>query len=504
MAKTIDAESLRKPLARFRAAPARGIQEQEAAQVDRRGGDNRAGLIRGMAVVTRGEALGHGHWCDAEFLKSVAAAMQESESGVKARFTHPDLSGDGLGKFLGRAKGGEIDGDVVRGDLHFSKTAHETPDGDLAEYVMDLAEEDPHAFGTSIVFERDRAAEVAFRDEHSDVLADEDGYFYQVFKSPDSDNQRNLPHVRLKRLWAVDAVDEPAANPGGLFHRPNELLADGERLLTYALGLSTEAPVSAALDVDPDRLAAFVARFLDRHGLSLVPVSKERIMKLKTISPSVMQALRDRGLIDGETKREFALGALLGFYTARGEDVPEDDVEICQDLAAKTGDVAPDEEPEEVVEPEKAEQAKPKESGDETGDKPVEQAASPPAAPPAQVPPDEAAKEETAIEQAVRQERKRCTEVVALCAEAGLGDDTARQFLREGTEIPDVQSACIKHLAKRNPPVGDGGGNDVQQATDPTTQAKQEYAANRKRYKGMGVSEDEYVKSRVKELEDQE
>lgn len=258
----------------LRAPIARGLaqagSEKEPA-VDPKGGDYGAGMIRGMAVITRGEALGHYQWIDAEMLSQVAAAINASDEGAKARFTHPSLSGDGLGKFTGRVKNARVDGDVVRGDLHLSASAESTPDGNLAAYLIRLAQDDPAAFGNSISFDPDYQAEVDFMIKHG-AEVDEYGYVdFDTFESPDPENVENLQHARLKNLRAVDAVDEPAANPHGLFHRGQELAKEADSLLAWSLGLSQERPKLVMLDLDADRVGGFVTRFLDRHGLSLTP-----------------------------------------------------------------------------------------------------------------------------------------------------------------------------------------------------------------------------------------
>lgn len=254
---------LRQAPTRFRSSPARGLSGE--APIEHEGGDEKAGLIRGLSVITRGEALGHGRWVDGQMLAQVATAINNSEKGVKSRFTHPSLSGDGLGKHLGRVKNATVDGDVVRADLHLSKTAHETPDGDLAGYVLSLAERDPAAFGMSIAFSTDGAAEKLFQSQHTVV---KDGA--AVFASPDPKNTKNLRHARLAKLYAADSVDEPAANPNGLFHRAHELASDADALAEFALGLREETPELVALDLDPDRVTGFVSRFLESHGLSIV------------------------------------------------------------------------------------------------------------------------------------------------------------------------------------------------------------------------------------------
>lgn len=253
--------TLRLPSKWLRAAPAKGVSDGAKA-IDPEGGRAKAGLIRGAAVVTRGEAIGHSLWLDSEFVDSIAGSLNERTRGLKARFTHPSLSGDGLGTYLGRFFNASLDGDVVRADLHFAKSAHETPDGDLARYVMRLGSEDPDVFGTSIVFSDDFDAEEGFLREHRD----EDG----VFSSPDAENTKNLPHARLADLHAADVVDEPAANPDGLFHhRKPALLDDCEGLLDYGLGISAVRPSMASLSVDADRARGFLARYLRSRGLEI-------------------------------------------------------------------------------------------------------------------------------------------------------------------------------------------------------------------------------------------
>lgn len=256
---------------RFRSKIAKGVDKPAA--IDPTGGDFGAGLIPSVAVITRGEALGHDLWIDAEFLNQTAAAINATGvTGAKARFTHPDMSGDGLGSMLGRVKNAKVDGDIVRGDLHLLESAKQTPDGDLASYVVKLAQEAPDAFGESIAFSRDRDAEARFMLDNGAKL--EGRYLYtDEFKSPDETNSKNYPHARLAALHAIDTVDEPAANPSGLFSR-TAIPAEADALLSYALGLSKERPTLTAFDVDPDRAAGFVARWMDRHGLSLSQLDK--------------------------------------------------------------------------------------------------------------------------------------------------------------------------------------------------------------------------------------
>lgn len=259
--------ALESPSRYFRSTVARGIPE-DAVITD--GGDFGAGLIKRVAVITRGEALGHGMWIDETFLASVADAINESGNrGVKARFTHPDGTGDALGTSLGRVKDARVEGDQVLADLHLSEAAHKSPDGNLAVYVMTLAVETPDQFGQSISFLRDVDAEDALLLNHGAEF-DGDDLHLAKFESPDPDNVKNLRHARLHQLHAVDSVDQPAANPQGLFHRGRRGVAsEAEQFLDYALGLSETVPALTAFSMDPDRVRGFVARYTQRRGIDI-------------------------------------------------------------------------------------------------------------------------------------------------------------------------------------------------------------------------------------------
>lgn len=131
----------------FRADVARGIQEGKS------GIDKKNNVIYGFSVITKGEARGHGLEIDETTLDQTIELGAGSSIGIKSRFGHPNMSNSAVGTFLGRAKNFRRDNGIVRADLYFDKTAFNTPNGDLASYVLGLAESDPDAFGSSIVFD---------------------------------------------------------------------------------------------------------------------------------------------------------------------------------------------------------------------------------------------------------------------------------------------------------------------------------------------------------------
>lgn len=241
---------------------------KDQAKVDMAGGKFGAGIMRGVSVTTVGEALGHELWLDAEFVSQVDAAIKAKAAGLKSRFTHPGMSSDGLGKHLGRLMDSEVSGDRLLADLHFSKSAHSTPDGDLAQYVADLATEDPSAAGLSIVFYRDYDAEYQFMLANGASI--DDGWVDEsTFKSPDPGNVNNYPHARLRELCACDVVDEPAANPDGMFST-TPIVREADGAMSYMLGLSEDKPVDQLFGVSIDRAKDFFTRFIQTKGLSIM------------------------------------------------------------------------------------------------------------------------------------------------------------------------------------------------------------------------------------------
>lgn len=293
------AEVIKRPLSKDKSKTKRGF----TGEVIRDGGDRGAGMIKGYSVITRGQALGHGAWVDDTFLQQVTDAINATgDVGHKSRFTHPGLSADGMGKFLGNTKYAVKDGDQVFADLHFSESAHNTPDGDLATYMMDMAEQDPDKFGSSIVFQHDIKAEDQFYADNEDADTGE-------FKSPDPENKQNYYHVRLQELHAADMVDDPAANPGGLFHREQEIAQEATQLFEYALDLEGASPPDLAqFDVDPDRVKKFFERFLDSHGLELTTKKEEEPMTdPKTSQQSQQSENNPAGTPENQTSQQSQL-----------------------------------------------------------------------------------------------------------------------------------------------------------------------------------------------------
>lgn len=149
------------------------------------GVDREAKVIYGYVLAQEGpfKSEGRGEF-DVKGLRQIVRLAKEKPNGLKSRFAHPSLSGDGIGTFLGRAKnirmgnvqvnrnGELLELNAVRGDLHLDPSSFETPSGNLGEYVMTLAESDPDAMSSSLVLK----PELQYRlDNHGKPRLDENG-----------------------------------------------------------------------------------------------------------------------------------------------------------------------------------------------------------------------------------------------------------------------------------------------------------------------------------------
>lgn len=260
-----------------------GIKEGKSG-IDRAYEDDKyKGVIRGFAVMTQGNVKDMRGWeIDETTLSQIVDAGNKSQLGLKSRFGHPNMSSTALGTFTGRAKNFRRDGGIARADLFISKTAYETPDGDIASYVLDLAEKDPDAFGTSVVLGE-------FDLEYTD-------------KEKNKDGKDLPPKLRVSSLMAVDVVDDPAANDGMFnkhFNSSVELSAKATEFMNKLLD-------------NPDALE-YVISFLERYRTNRVDINnKTEVLKeegsmdakvlsveeLKKDHPDVVSTLQSEAIKD--------------------------------------------------------------------------------------------------------------------------------------------------------------------------------------------------------------
>lgn len=248
--------------------------------------DAEAGIIKGVSVLTAGEAKGHDCFADETTLREVLEVASEFKGGVKVKMGHEG----GVGDVTGRLKAFRVDGEQLRADLHLLKTSPHRAT------VIEMAQTMPEEFGLSISF---------------------DGVKKVV------DGRKCL---RCSELYSVDLVESPAANPGGLFETQKPML--DSKFIAKALGLSDTAPEQEIADAFAKRIAApqfqdlapIMAKLekLERgNDTSAITKLAETVNALKTESETARLSLEK-----GERK------AIVEAATREGKVVPLSDDEI--------------------------------------------------------------------------------------------------------------------------------------------------------------------------------
>lgn len=141
-------------------------------------------VIYGVAIVEKGPIRFDGRrlCADDETLRQVLDHGRRAADGVKSHLTHTEEDSDGILSHLGRFRNFRIAGDATVADLYVAASAK---DGD---YILNLAAEDPKAFGASMLCKID----------HDAPYRDGDGF----------------QAIRLLELRAIDLVGTPALTGG--------------------------------------------------------------------------------------------------------------------------------------------------------------------------------------------------------------------------------------------------------------------------------------------------
>lgn len=173
----------------------------------------RTNVVKGVSLVTVGWAKGHIAWdakgdiypvaIDAETLRTVMECAKTYRTGLKVKVRH----GSGPEDTCGHLSNFRLDGDKLRGDWTLYPTY------DRYDHLVTLIATIPDTFGMSIDFSGPRE----FRD----------GYAY----------------ARCTEIYNCAVVDEPAANPDGLFDRSGGVMNPLIALARFA-GIAPAQPTA--------------------------------------------------------------------------------------------------------------------------------------------------------------------------------------------------------------------------------------------------------------------
>jgi hypothetical protein len=157
--------------------------------------DKENGILKNVLVVQEGEAKGHNLFLNQEFLENTAKLGNENTKGIKARFGHPNMCSTALGTYIGRYKNFRKQDTNVVADLYLDKSARIAPNGNLYDYILELAATNPDMFGSSIAFKPGKSTSLSVKDQVTEEIIE-------------------LNYATIESLHAVDLVDEPAATNG--------------------------------------------------------------------------------------------------------------------------------------------------------------------------------------------------------------------------------------------------------------------------------------------------
>jgi regulator of replication initiation timing len=260
-------------------------------------------IISDVILCQVGEAKGHGVHLEQSFIEAGIAYAQKHYStiGMKCRFGHPAMSNDALGTEVGRYHNFKVVGDKMVADLHIYASANLSPTHPGAgDWILSMAEEDPNAIMTSIVFTPGR---------HYQYGADgEKIYVWEYDKEGKwiSANSKMKTYVELDELWGNDLVDEGAA---------------------------TDKLFSAV--ANPDKFAVIATQFLDEHPKIAEFLGKQphKLQEFLTKYQS-LKTNTEPMKIKFQKAWAFAL-ALFGLAETKEEDLPEVTAEHVEKLSTE-------------------------------------------------------------------------------------------------------------------------------------------------------------------------
>lgn len=154
-------------------------------------------------------------------LDQLKACAETYAGGLKVKLDHSGGAGD----IVGAIRNFRIDGNQLRGDLHLLTSSARRA------YVLELASTMPGSFGLSV-----------------------------SFSGPTQLGQDGQSYARCTEIYSCDLVNEPAANPGGLFSTGTEQLVRFDALLTKSFAVLGDK-VGAwrkAIAEDPAGYRAFI------------------------------------------------------------------------------------------------------------------------------------------------------------------------------------------------------------------------------------------------------
>lgn len=241
--------------------------------------DAESGMISGVSVITKGIAKGHDLIVDETTLAQVVKCGNAARNGIKVKVGHDS----GVGEIVGRLTNFRADGDKVLADLELLATSPQRA------FILELAAKNPESVGLSI-----------------------------SFQGKPEQGANGVMMARCSSLRSVDLVDEPAANPDGLFEAAVDESATVETPMQEepkpeAMAVEPSAPSVeerlGAVEAAVNEIKTMIASLLSEET-SEAEVEKEVEIPAEMSAGAAFEAVETKILSAVETKFE-ALSALI-------------------------------------------------------------------------------------------------------------------------------------------------------------------------------------------------
>ena len=218
--------------------------------------DEDRGLLHRVVVAQAGKLKSYFELIDATTLSQIESLGNAREKGVKARFGHPNMCSSSFGTYIGRFRNFKVDNDSVHADLHLDEICKESPSGNLYDYIIKMAKNNPDMFGASIAF-------VPGKPEATDA---------------------EFPSTRIEELLATDLVDDPAAT--------NSLFAVDAFAYQATTFLDANPGIASLIAKSPESIIEFMLKYYSNNDI----MKKEMFQRLRNlfnteeVTPEVVSA----------------------------------------------------------------------------------------------------------------------------------------------------------------------------------------------------------------------
>ncbi|TSA28902.1 MAG: hypothetical protein D4R67_02990 [Bacteroidetes bacterium] len=205
--------------------------------------DESLGILHRVVVAQSGKVKSYFEMIDTTTLAQIESLGNAREKGVKARFGHPNMCSSSFGTYIGRFRNFIMEGDSVCADLHLDEICKDSPSGNLYDYIIKMAKNNPDMFGASIAF-------VPGKPEATDA---------------------EFPSTRIEELLATDLVDDPAAT--------NSLFAVDAFAYQATAFLDANPAIVSLIASKPETIIEFMLKYYSNNDI----MKKEMFQRLRNL-----------------------------------------------------------------------------------------------------------------------------------------------------------------------------------------------------------------------------